>query len=252
MAGHSKWANIKHRKARQDAARGKILGKCSRAIMAAVRTGGPDPDANLSLRYAIDEAKAANMPKDTIERAIKKAAGAGGGGESYESVRYEGYGAGGVAIIVETLTDNRNRTAPDVRALFTKHGGNLGETGCVGYLFNPKGVITLDADQATGEDKLMEIVIEAGAEDASLDEGVWTITTDPADFLEVRQAIEEAGLTIASAELTMIPTNTVPVSGADAGKVFRLLEALEDLDDVQKVYANFDIAEEEWAALQEA
>ena len=243
MAGHSKWANIKHRKARVDAARGKLWSKCSRAIIVAAKEGGPDPAANLALRYAVEEAKAANMPKDTIERAIKKGAGELGG-QSYEHVRYEGYGPGGVAVIADCLTDNRNRTAPEMRTIFGKHDGNLGASGCVAYMFEPRGLITIDAEQAPGEDRLMELALEAGAEDVELDDGVWTIATAPTDLLQVKESLEEAGLTLASSEQTMLPQNTVAVTGRDAEKVLALMEALDDHDDVQKVYANFDLVEE--------
>lgn len=250
MAGHSKWANIKHRKARQDAVRGKMWSKCSRAIMAAARSGGPDPSANLTLRYAIDEAKAANMPKDTIERAIKKGAGADADSVDYESIRYEGYGAEGVAVIVDALTDNRNRTAPEMRTIFSKFGGNLGASGCVSYNFESKGVINIEAANAPSEEELMEIAIEAGAEDVALEDGVWTVTTGPTDFIAVKEALEAKNIPFASAELTMIPSNTVTVTVAGAGKIMRLIDALEDNDDVQKVYTNADIPEEALAELE--
>ncbi|RMH23951.1 MAG: YebC/PmpR family DNA-binding transcriptional regulator [Planctomycetota bacterium] len=247
MAGHSKWANIKHRKARQDAAKGKMWSKCSRAIIAAARSGGGDPATNLALRYAIDEAKAANMPKDTIERAVQKGAGAGADAAAFEHVRYEGYGPGGVAIIADALTDNRNRTAPEMRTIFGKFGGNLGATNCVAYLFESKGVMTVDAERAPDEDRLMELVIEAGAEDATLEDGVWTITAAPADYIAVKDALDAAGVECASAELTMVPMNTVPVDPADAGKIVRLIEALDDHDDIQKVYTNADLPAEAFA-----
>lgn len=244
MSGHSKWANIKHRKARQDAARGKMWSKCSRAIIAAARSGGGDPATNLTLRYAIEEAKAANMPKDTIERAVKKGAGADADAVNYESIRYEGYGAEGVAIIVEALTDNRNRTAPEMRSIFSKFGGNLGATGCVGYLFEQKGVFTVDAAKTPGEDAIMELALECGAEDARLEDGLWTITTSAADYLNVKEAIDARNLPCESAEVTMIPENTIAVSIAGAGKILRLVDALEDNDDVQKVFTNADLPEE--------
>jgi len=249
MAGHSKWANIKHRKARVDAAKGKIWSKCSRAIIVAAKQGGGDPDANLALRYAIDEAKAANVPKDNIERAIKKGAGETGG-EEYEDVRYEGYGPSGVAVIADVLTDNRNRTAPEMRTIFGKFGGNLGATGCVSYMFEQKGVITIDESNAPEEERLMELALEAGAEDITNEDGVWTVTTAPNDYLPVRKALEAANVEFTSSSITMVPGNTVQVTGADASKVLRLMEALEDHDDVQKVYSNFDIPEEELAALE--
>lgn len=244
MAGHSKWANIKHRKARQDAAKGKTWSKCSRAIIAAARSGGADPAMNLTLRYAVEEAKAANMPKDTIERAIKKGAGEGADGVNYETVRYEGYGPGGIAVIADALTDNRNRTAPEMRTIFGKFGGNLGATNCVAYLFEPRGVLTVDAAGAPDEDRMIELALEAGAEDATQDDGVWSVTTAPADFILVKDALEAAGLSCSSAELTMIPGNTVAVAVSDAGKVLRLIDALEDHDDIQKVYTNAEIPDE--------
>lgn len=246
MAGHSKWANIKHKKARMDAKRGKAWSKCSKAIMVAAKQGGPDPAANLALRYAVEEAKAVNMPKDTIERAIKKGAGEAGGAD-YESVRYEGYGPAGVAVIVDTLTDNRNRTAPEMRLLFTKAGGNLGATGCVGYMFETKGLITIDEDKAS-EEQLMELAIDAGAEDVALEDGTWTITTDVNDFIAVKEAIDGANIETSSAEITMIPNMNAEAAGDDVGKVIRLIDALEDHDDVQKVYTNLDASEEDLAA----
>ena len=248
MAGHSKWANIKHKKARNDAARGKSWSKCSRAIMVAAREGGSDPDKNLGLRYAVEEAKACNMPKDTIERAAKKGAGELDG-QVYESIRYEGYGAAGVAVIVDALTDNRNRTAPEMRTIFGKFSGNLGATGCVGYLFDQRGVITIEQDKAPSEDELMELALEAGAEDVELEDEVWSLTCDPTLFLDLKAAVDAKGIECMSAQITMVPQNTVDVAGKDAGKIMRLMDALEDNDDVQKVYSNFDISEEELAKL---
>ncbi len=247
MAGHSKWANIKHRKARVDKLRGKLWSKCARAIIVAAKNGGPDPAANLTLRYAIDEAKAANMPKDTIERAVKKGAGELEGA-SYENIRYEGYGPAGVAVMIDVLTDNRTRTASEMRLLFGKFGGNLGASGCVGYLFEQKGQITLEKDAAPPEERLMELAIEAGAEDVSLEGDAWIITTAPDDFLQVKDALAGAGIETAGAQLTMIPTNTVDVRGEDAARTLKLLDGLEEHDDVQKVYANCDIPEEILAA----
>mgnify|MGYP001139951889 CR=1 FL=1 len=247
MAGHSKWANIKHKKAREDAKRGKVWSKCSKAIMVAAKHGGPDPDANLSLRYAIEEAKAANMPKDNIERAIAKGAGLTGEGDDYEEVRYEGYGPAGVAVIVDCLTNNRQRTAPDVRSMFSKAGGNLGTSNSVAFMFESKGLIVLDEDQAT-EERLMELALEAGAEDVALEDGSWSITTAPEDFITVKEAIDDAGIETSSAELTMIPTNDAVVAGEDVAKVLRLIDTLEDHDDVQKVYTNMDASAEDLAA----
>jgi len=247
MAGHSKWANIKHRKARQDAARGRLWSKIARAIIVAAKQGGPDPAANVQLRYAIEDAKAANMPKDTIERNIKKGAGETGG-DDYEHIRYEGYGAGGVAFIVDCLTDNRNRTAPELRTIFGKHGGSLGVTGSVAYLFEPKGVVQLAGETAT-EEQVMEAAIDAGAEDVRQEDGAWVVHTPPDELFQVQQALEAAGLRVESAGLTMLPLNTVEVRGAEARRVLQLVEALEEHDDVQKVHANFEIPDEEMAQL---
>ncbi|MEQ9454984.1 MAG: YebC/PmpR family DNA-binding transcriptional regulator [Phycisphaeraceae bacterium] len=247
MAGHSKWANIKHRKGRQDAKRSKVWSKCSRAIIVAARNGGGDPAMNLALRYAIDEAKAENMPKDTIANAIKKGSG-NLDGDNYESVLYEGYGPNGVAVMLECLTDNKNRTVPELRKIFEKGGGNLGSSGCVAYVFQNKGQIYLPKTAAS-EDALMEIALEAGAEDVATEDESFLITCEPADFIPVREALETAGIQPESAQLTMIPDTTVTCTGKDAQKVLNLMEALEDHDDVQKVYANFDIPEEELATL---
>lgn len=247
MAGHSKWANIKHKKARVDAQRGKVWTKCSRAIMVAARQGGPDPAANLSLRYAIDEARSANMPKDTIQRAIDKGAGTGDDAVDFESIRYEGYGPSGVAIMVDVLTDNRARTAPEMREIFSRGGGNLGTTGSVSYMFEAQGVILIDAS-VTNEDEIMTAAIEAGAQDCVLEDEVWRVVTSPTDFIAVKDAIEGAGLAVSSAELTMEPTMMAEASGEDVGKIVRLLERLEDHDDVQKVYTNMDATDEDLAA----
>ena len=244
MAGHSKWANIRHRKERQDKKRSKIWSKCSKAIMAAARTGGPDPDSNLALRYAIDEAKYANMPKDTIKRAIDKGAGSAGG-DAFENITYEGYGPAGVAIIVDALTDNKTRTVGDVRNAFKKLGGSMGNSGSVAFLFSTKGQILIEATKTT-EEQIMELAIEAGAEDVEApdsDEGYWTILTEITEFIAVKEAIENAGIEISEAEITKLPADTVEVTGDDAQKVFNLIEALEDNDDVQKVYSNADIDE---------
>ncbi|QKK08685.1 MAG: YebC/PmpR family DNA-binding transcriptional regulator [Planctomycetota bacterium] len=253
MAGHSKWANIRHRKDRQDKKKGKIWSKCSRAIIAAARAGGGDPATNLALRYAIDEAKYANMPKDTITRAIDKGAGSAGG-DAFESVSYEGYGPNGVAVIADALTDNRNRTAPEVRSTFTKHGGNLGATGCVGYMFETKGQIRVSG--SVDEEQVMEIALEGGANDVQPpepiddeDPGFWTVETSPADFATVKEAIEQAGLEIIDAEITKIPDNTITLDSNDARKLMNLIDALEDSDDVQKVYTNADIPDEVLATL---
>lgn len=241
MAGHSKWANIKHRKERADQKRGKMWSKISRAIITAAKAGGGDPASNLTLRYAIIEARAANMPKDTIERAIKKGSG-GGEGEDYAEIRYEGYGPAGVAVMVDTLTDNRSRTAPDLRHIFSKHGGNLGENGCVSFMFEQKGVIVIEADRIE-EDTLMELSLDAGAQDVEQQGDAWVVTTSPTDYLSVRDALEAAGIEPVSSELTMDPTNVVSLASEDADKIQRLVDALEDNDDVQKVYTNHELAD---------
>ena len=247
MAGHSKWANIKHRKERKDAKRGKYWSKCSRAIIAAARNGGADPEMNLTLRYAIDEARYANMPKDNIERAIKKGAGAGAG-ENYESARYEGYGPAGVAILVDTLTDNRTRTVNELRSIFNKGGGNLGSTGCVAYMFDTLGQILINAADAD-DDTIMDAAIDAGAQDvappepADGDDGVWTITTGPTEFQIVKTALENAGIPIAQAQIAMVPQNTITLNTSDARKLINLVETIEDNDDAQKVYTNADFDE---------
>lgn len=248
MAGHSKWANIKHKKARNDAKRGKMWSKCSRAIIVAAKQGGADPDANLTLRYAIDDAKAENMPKDTIEKAIQKGAGSGSG-EDYESIVYEGYGPGGVAIMLDILTDNRNRTAPEIRRIFEKYNGNLGATGCVSYLFTAKGEVYV-LKSAADEDTIMTVALDAGAEDVVDDGEVWQLLCEPTDFISLKDALTAAGLAIESSGFVMIPSTTITTTGKDAQRVLNLVEALEDHDDVQKVHANFDIPDEELAALE--
>jgi len=246
MAGHSKWANIKHRKGRQDARRSKIWSKCSRAIIVAAKNGGSgDPAMNLTLRYAIDEAKAQNMPKDTIAKAIEKGTG-GGDGVSYEEIVYEGYGPNGVAIMLDILTDNRNRSASEIRQIFDKCGGNQGTTGSVAFNFERKGEFYLDKDSAT-EDQLMETALEAGAEDIEDEGEAWHIVCDPSDFIAVKDALEGAGIEVASSGVNQIAINTVACSGKDVGKVMRMVDAFEDNDDVQKVHANFDISDEEMA-----
>jgi YebC/PmpR family DNA-binding regulatory protein len=243
MAGHSKWANIKHRKARQDAVKGKNWSKCSRAIMVAVRNGSPDPTMNLTLRYAIEEARACNMAKDTIEKAIKKASGEGDDAAKYEETRYEGYGTGGVAIIVDCLTDNVNRTAPEMRKIFEKGGGNLAKPGAVSFGFTSKGVIIIEAS-ATDEESLMDLVLEAGADDINDIGGAWEVTCDPAAFLTVKDAIDAKEIPTVSAAVTMIPSTMVDCDHTAASKVLRLLEELEDHDDVQKVYCNADMPDD--------
>ena len=249
MAGHSKWANIKHRKARQDAKRGSQWSKCARAIIVAAKNGGGDPTVNLTLRYAVEEAKAANMPKDTIANAIKKGSGELDG-VSYEAIVYEGYGPNGVAVMLDILTDNRNRTAGEIRKILERCGGNLGASGCVAFAFHRKGQIFV-AKASADEDRIMESALEAGADDVTDEGDSWQILSDPSDFLATREAVEAAGFEVESARITQVPDNTVTCTGNDARKVINLLEALEDHDDVQKVYANFDIPDEEMAALGE-
>lgn len=249
MAGHSKWANIKHRKARQDAVRGKAWSKCSKAIIVAARNGG-DPNQNLTLRYAIEEARAVNMPKDTIEKAVKKGSGELGESVTYTEIRYEGYGSNGVAVMVDCLTDNLNRTAPEIRKIFQKSGGNLGVSGSVAFGFTQNGLITFAKDKIT-EDQLMEIALEAGAEDIKLEDDTWEVITSPSDLPKVRDALEAKNFKPDSAKVIMIPNTTVECKGKEAEKIMRLMEALEDHDDVQNVYANFDISDEEMEALQD-
>ena len=248
MAGHSKWANIKHRKGRQDAKRSKVWSKCSRAIIVAAKSGGGDPTMNLNLRYAIDEAKAQNMPKDTIAKAIEKGTG-GGEGSDYEEILYEGYGPNGVALMIEILTDNRNRTASELRKVFEKGGGNLGASGCVAYNFEKKGEIYIEKDKAD-EEKVMDLALEHGAEDIADEDEAWRIVTDPSAFIAVKDALENAGIETADASINMIAGTTVACAGKDAEKVLRLVEAFEDHDDVQKVHANFEISDEEMARIE--
>ncbi|MFI3272607.1 MAG: YebC/PmpR family DNA-binding transcriptional regulator [Pseudomonadota bacterium] len=240
MAGHSKWANIQHRKGRQDALRGKVFTKAAKEIIIAAKGGG-DPAGNARLRAAIAAAKAVNLPKDKIENAIKKGTGELAGGDINE-ISYEGYGPGGIAFIVETATDNKNRTVAEVRHLLTKHGGSMGESGCVGWMFDRKGLIVLDKDAAT-EEQLMDIALEAGADDVADEGETWEILTAVPDFITVREAIEAAGIAMQSAELTMIPQNTIEVE-ADAGrKLMRLVDVLEENEDVQNVYSNFELSD---------
>jgi YebC/PmpR family DNA-binding regulatory protein len=240
MAGHSRWANIKHKKARSDAVKGKVWSKCARALMVAARHGGSDPDSNLTLRYAIDEARAANMPKDTIEKAIKKGAGELGT-ESYEQVRYEAYGPGGVAMIIECLTNNLNRTAPELRMIFEKAGGNLAKPGAVAFGFSPRGLLLIELSKVS-EERLMELALDAGAEDVVEADGAWEVTCEPGQLHAVKQALSAADIECDSAELTMMPATVVPCSAAIATRVLRLVDELEDNDDVQKVYHNAQIS----------
>jgi YebC/PmpR family DNA-binding regulatory protein len=239
MSGHSKWASIKHKKAIVDSRRGAAFSKLTRAITVAARDGGGDVSGNPALDLAIRKAKEASMPKDNIERAILKGTGGGSDAAAIESVLYEGYGPGGVAVLVEALTDNRNRTGADIRHMFSKNGGNLGEPGSVAYLFDKKGTIVIDATRYS-EDELMAAV-EAGAEDISTDEDVFEVVTEPADFMAVRKALEDEGVEMQSAEMSYRPSILVPIDEAQAHKLMKLVEALEDNDDVGAVHANFDV-----------
>jgi YebC/PmpR family DNA-binding regulatory protein len=243
MSGHSKWSTIKHKKGAADAKRGKLFSKLTRAIIVAAKEGGPDPAANLALQNAVEKARSYSMPKDNIDRAIAKGAGTDADAASFETVIYEGYGPSGVAVIVETLTDNRNRTAGEVRHTFAKNDGNLGTSGAVLWLFERRGIVIVEADGAD-EDELMLAAAEGGADDVALDGTTFAVTSDPTNLAAVREAIEAAGFTIDSAELTMVPKTTVEVADEnEAKKVLRLIDQLEDNDDVQDVYANFDIPE---------
>ena len=242
MSGHSKWATIKRKKGAADAKRGQLFSKLSRAIIVAAKDGGGDPESNTTLATAVQKARDASMPKDNIERAIQRGAGSGDG-EAYEAILYEGYGPGGVAIICNILTDNRNRAASDVRFIFTKNGGALGTPGSVAWQFDRKGIILIDGE-GIDEDAVMELALDAGAENIAEDGSQWQITTDPTELMIVRRALDEAGIKYASAELTMVPKTTVQPDEKEARQLLRLVDALEDNDDVQDVYANFDISEE--------
>ena len=238
MSGHSKWHNIQAKKEKADAARGKIFTKLGRELLIAVKEGGPDPAGNSKLKNVIAKCKAANMPNDTINNAIKKASSSN---ENYEEITYEGYGPSGVAVIVEASTDNKNRTAADVRHVFDKAGGNLGTTGCVSYLFNKKGVIVIErASTDRDEEELMMLALDAGAEDFEASEEVYEITTDPADFSAVREKLEEEGFEFLEAEVQMVPTTMVSLDEKGCEKMERLIEKLEDLDDVANIYHNWE------------
>ena len=238
MSGHSKWASIKHKKAVVDARRGQHFTKLARAISVAAREGGGDPTGNSTLALAIQKARDASMPKDNIERAIAKGTGEGGEADAIESVLYEGYGPGGVALLVEAMTENRNRTGADVRHAFTKNGGSLGEPGSVAYLFDKKGTIVVDAERYSEDDLLP--AVEAGAEDISVDDDVFEVISEPVDFTAVRGALEDAGVEMESVEMAYRPTSVVPIEEGQLGTLMRLIEALEDNDDVDAVHANFD------------
>jgi len=242
MSGHNKWSTIKHKKGAADAKRGKVFTKLIKEISVAAKLGGGDPAANPRLRTAVDKAKAENMPKDNIERAIKKGTG-GMEGVTYEEIVYEGYGPGGVAVLVEVMTDNRNRSVSDVRSIFSKNNGNMGEAGCVAWMFSKKGLISFDKN--VDFEQLFEAAIEAGAEDVVEEDEQFEVTTDPGSFIEVREALEAKGFKFSDAEVTMIPQTQVALEGKQAESMLRMMDKLEDCDDVQNVYANFDISADE-------
>jgi YebC/PmpR family DNA-binding regulatory protein len=248
MSGHSKWSTIKRKKGAADAKRGALFGKLSKAITIAAREGGGDPDMNPALGMAVQKAKEGNMPNDNIQRAIDKGTGAGADAAMIERITYEGYAPGGVAVLVEVLTDNRNRAASDVRYVFSKNGGKLGTTGSVSYLFERKGVILVPKD-GVDEDELMELALEAGAEDVEVSESDYRVVTAPEDFAAVRGSLVEAGVAFENAEITMQPQNSINLDASTAKQTLRLIDALEENDDVQEVYANFDISDEVMAGM---
>lgn len=247
MSGHSKWSKIKHGKAREDAKRGKIFSKLIREIMVCARDGGGDPAFNPRLRTIISNAKTVNMPNDNIERAIKKGTG-GLDGVAFEEISYEGYGPGGVAIMMDVLTDNKNRTVAEIRHIMGRYHGSLGEGGCVAWNFDKKGMILVDASEVS-EDALLDAALEAGAEDVDTEGDTFEIVTAPNDFTDVKEALEAKGITVANAEITMLPKNTVGVDEKTAGTLLKLMDALDDQDDVQRVYSNFDIPDEVMARI---
>ncbi|NMC33754.1 MAG: YebC/PmpR family DNA-binding transcriptional regulator [Veillonellaceae bacterium] len=244
MSGHSKWANIKHKKGKADAARGAATTKISREITTAVRLGGADPTGNMRLKLALQKARENNIPKDNIQRAIQKGQGALEGA-SYEEVTYEGYGTAGVALLVEAMTDNRNRMAAEMRHIFSKHGGNMGESGCVSWMFHKKGLVLIDKATGLSEEDLLAIVLEAGAEDMDSEGEQYEVTCAPDDFEGLLNAMENAGVKWDSAEISMIPETSIALDGDDAAKLMRLVDALEEQDDVQNVYGNFDVPDED-------
>jgi YebC/PmpR family DNA-binding regulatory protein len=247
VSGHSKWHNIRLRKGKQDAERGKIFTKLAREIIVAARAGGGNPDANARLRLAVQKARESSMPAENIKRAIQRGSGELEGA-NYEELVYEGYGPGGVALLVEVTTDNRNRTVAEIRHAFSRNGGTLGEQGCVGWLFERKGIISISPENAD-EDTVMTVALEAGADDIRTEEDGYEVVTQPEDFEPVRQAFEDSKIPMEAAEISMVPQNTVHLEGKEAQQMLRLMEVLEDLDDVANVYANFDISDEE---MQEA
>jgi len=247
MSGHSKWSSIKHKKGAADAKRGKIFTKLIKEITVAARLGGGDPDGNPRLRTAIQAGKSENMPKENIERAIKKGTGELEG-VSYDEVNYEGYGPGGVAMLLECLTDNKNRTVADIKHLFDRHGGKLGEPGCVSFLFDKKGIVIFERDNVD-EETLLDTALEAGADDVKEEETEFEVITDPSDFETVKKAFDESGLTYNLAEISMVPQNTIKLEGKKAEQMLKMMEAFEDNDDVSNVYANFDISDEVMEAI---
>ena len=247
MSGHSKWSSIKHKKGAADAKRGKIFTKLIRELTVAAKSGGADPDNNPRLRQAILTAKQNSMPKDNIDRAVKKGAGGTEGGD-FIDITFEGYGPAGVALLVKVLTDNRNRTVAEIRHLLDRHNGKMGETGCVGWMFDQRGVITIDKS-AIDENTLMDLALDAGAEDVREAGDIWEVITSVGDYEKVRLAIEAKGIAMISSELAMVPQTTIDLTGKDAEQMIRLIDALEDQDDVQNVYANFDISEKELEAI---
>lgn len=244
MAGHSKWANIKHRKGKMDAIRGKMTTKIGREITIAVRMGGSDPIGNTRLKLALQKAKSNNIPKDNIQRAIQKGEG-NLEGVNYEEITYEGYGPAGVAVMVTTLTDNRNRTAAEVRHMFSKYGANMGESGCVSWMFKRTGLLVIEKSDKVNEDDLMLLVLDAGADDVKVEEEAYEIYTEPGVLDDVQKALEDNGFEIASAEVAMIPDNSIELAGEDVAKMQKLIDMLEDLDDVQDVFSNAIMPEEE-------
>lgn len=244
MSGHSKWHNIRLRKGKQDLQRGKLFTKMAREIIVAAKEGGGAPDSNMRLRFAIQKAREMSMPQDSIKRAVQRGTGESGEAANFDEITYEGYGPAGVAILVQCLTDNRNRTVAELRNIFSKTGGNLGESGCVGWMFDAKGLVQIPADKSD-EDTVMVATMDAGAEDIRVDEETIEVTCAPEDLNKVREALTQAGIPFESAELSMIPQTTVSVTGVkEAGQILRLIEGLEDNDDVQHAFANFDISEE--------
>lgn len=247
MSGHNKWSTIKHKKGAADAKRGKVFSKIIKEITIAARMGGGDPEGNPRLRTVLTAARNANMPKDNIERAIKRGTGEIAG-VTYEEITYEGYGPGGVAVLVEALTDNKNRTVAEIRHIFDKYNGNLGESGCVAWIFEKKGVIDIPVQGLT-EDQVMELALESGAQDVKLEDEMFEITTEIAEFETVRKAVEEQGWKIEEASITMIPQNSVKLDGKKAEQMLKMMDVLDDHEDLQNVYANFDISEEEMMKL---